>query len=48
MGNIHGKLFFVLQAAYLERDTMFPNRTALFSKAELLKQQKQRWEFRDL
>jgi hypothetical protein len=48
MRNIPGTLFIVLQAAYLELDNTFPNRTAMFSKAELLEQQKQPCEFQDL
>jgi hypothetical protein len=48
MRNIQGTPFVVLQAACLELDIIFPNRTAMFSKAELLEQQKQPWEFQDL
>ena len=46
MRNIQGTLFFVLQAAHLELETKFPNRTAMFSKAEFLEQQKRPVSFR--
>jgi hypothetical protein len=46
MRNIHGKLSIALQAAYLELDTIFPSRTAMFSKAELLNNRNNRGSFR--
>ena len=35
MRNIQGTLFIIWKEAYFELDTIFPNGTAMFSKAEL-------------